>query len=75
MLYHIETTNGLIKFDRNDADARSVKQYFANKGMKKPSATPVRGWPFANMYCESGDEENGFFVAVKRTDGHSSYNT
>lgn len=65
MLYHIETTNGVLEFDRNDADDRSIKQYFADKGEVKPLPIAVRGYPFANMYLTHGTEENGLFLAVK----------
>ncbi len=65
MLYHIETTNGVVTFDRNDADNRSIKQYFDEKKEAKPAPIAVRGYPFANMYLTHGTEENGLFVAVK----------
>lgn len=73
MLYHIETINGVLGFDRDDSDGRSITKYFADKGEAKPAAISVKGWPFANMYLTHGTEENGFFVAVKRTDGKSAY--
>lgn len=73
MLYHIETNNGVLGFDRDDSDQRSIKQYFADKGEAKPMPVSVKGWPFANMYRTHGTEENGSFVAVKRTDGKSAY--
>ena len=65
MLYHIETTNGVVTFDRNDADNRSVKQYFADHNTPKPSPIAVRGYSFSNMYLTHGSEENGMFIAVK----------
>lgn len=65
MLYHVETTNGVVTFDRNDSDDRSIKQYFADKNEVKPKPIAVRGYPFANMYLKHGTEENGLFVAVK----------
>jgi len=65
MLYHIETTNGVVAFDRNDADNRSIKQYFADKNEAKPAPIQVRGYPFANMYLTHGTEENGQFIAMK----------
>ena len=68
MLYHIETTNGVLAFDRNNADKRSIKRYFADKGEKKPAPIRVKGWPFSNMYLTHGTEENGLFVAVKTPD-------
>jgi len=65
MLYHIETTNGVLSFDRNDADSRSIKQYFADKNESKPAPIAVKGYPFVNMYLTHGTEENGLFVAIK----------
>ena len=73
MMYHIETTNGVLRFDRDDSDRRSIKKYFADNGEAKPAPVAVKGWPFANMYRTHGTEENGLFVAVKRTDGKSAY--
>lgn len=65
MLYHIETTGGVIEFDHDNADTRSVKQYFAATGHAKPAPVRVRGYPFANMYRIGGTLENGLFVAVR----------
>ena len=65
MMYHIETINGVLNFDRNDDEKRSIKQYFLNKSEVKPVPVAVRGYPFANMYQTHGTEENGQFVAVK----------
>ena len=65
MIYHIETTNGVISFDFNNVDHRSIKQYFADKGEAKPDSIKVKGYPFANIYRTHGTEENGLFVAVK----------
>jgi len=65
MLYHIETTNGVLSADCNNVDKRSIKQYFADKSEEKPAPVTVRGHPFANMYLTHGTEENGMFVAVK----------
>ena len=65
MLYHIETTNGVVTFDRNDANNRSVKQYFAERNQTKTPPIAVCGYPFVSMYLTHGTEENGLFVAVK----------
>jgi len=65
MIYHIETTNGVLSFDRNDADNRSIKQYFADKKETKPTPIAVKGYPFKNMYLTHGTEENGLFIAIK----------
>jgi hypothetical protein len=65
MLYHIKTTNGVVTFDRNDSDDRSIKKYFLEKNEAKPAPIAVRGYPFSNMYLTHGTEENGLFVAVK----------
>ena len=65
MMYHIETNSGVIEFDVNYIEKRSLKKYFADRGEKKPLPVKVRGWPFECMYLVSGDEENGQFVAVR----------
>lgn len=62
-MYHIETTNGVIEFDRDNADTRSVTQYFAELGKATPAQIRVLGWPFATMYRVGGTEENGLFIA------------
>jgi len=69
-IYHIDITDGVIKFDHataprvaNDYHAPNAKQYFAARGKAKPEPITVRGWPFAKVYMTQGTEENGQAVA------------
>ena len=65
-IYHIETTNGVITWDRDDAGKEAnPKQYFVARGKAKPEPITVRGWPFDKMFLTHGTEENGQFVAWK----------
>ena len=65
--YHIETTNGVLTWDRDDASKfANPKQYFSEQGKDKPAPVVVRGWPFAKMFLTHGTEENGQFVAWKK---------
>lgn len=66
MLYHIETKNGVISYDRNDCDTRSIKAYFLHAfNTAKPAPVKVKGWPFRCIYLAHGTEENGLYVAVR----------
>ncbi len=69
-IYHIDITNGAIKFDHapaprtaNEYHAPNAKQYFERRGKVKPAPISVRGWPFDKMYITHGTEENGLAVA------------
>lgn len=66
MLYHVKTHAGIITYDRNDCDQRSIKAYFLHAFNKdKPAPIKVKGWPFRCMYLTHGTEENGLFVAIR----------
>jgi hypothetical protein len=69
MLYHTETVDGVLTYDRDDADRRAVVSYFADKGQQKPQPIRVRGWPFKCIYLTHGTEEGGLFVAVRNIVG------
>jgi hypothetical protein len=69
-IYHIDITDGVIKFDHataprkaNEYTAPNAKQYFAARGKAKPAPIAVRGWPFSKIYMTHGTEENGLAVA------------
>lgn len=64
-IYHIDITNGVIRYTTVITDGKiSVKQYFAEKGRRKPSRIPVVGYPFGAMYIVHGTEENGLAIAI-----------
>ena len=69
-IYHIEITDGFIKFRGAPAPrladeflAPNAKQYFAKRNKVKPAGISVKGWPFNKMYLTHGDESNGAAVA------------
>ena len=67
MLYHVKTHAGIITYDRNDCDQRSIKAYFLDAlGIEKPApVNVVKGYPFRNIYLTHGSVENGLFVAIR----------
>jgi hypothetical protein len=69
-IYHIDITNGVIKYDyapaprvANEYHAPNAKQYFAARNMAKPEPVAVIGWPFDRVYLTHGSMENGQAVA------------
>lgn len=69
-IYHIDITDGFIKFDDFPAPrvsdqhhAPNAKQYFLYRNKVKPTRIKVAGQPFQSMYLTNGDANNGLAIA------------